>query len=153
MDKIKAMRLFLHATQVGSMSGAGRQFGLSPASVSRQITALEDDLGVRLLNRTSRRLSLTEAGRAYLLRAERLLQDLEEMNSEVTELSSRPFGLLRVQSRISLGTQHIAPLIPELLNRYPDLNVDLWLVDRDCLTSAPMGQFRHIAERRVSGSS
>ena len=84
MDNIKAMRLFLHAAQVGSMSGAGRRFGLSPASVSRQITALEDDLGVRLLNRTSRKLSLTEAGQVYLQRTERLLQDLEEMRDEVS---------------------------------------------------------------------
>ena len=131
MDNIKAMRLFLHATQVGSMSGAGRRFGLSPASVSRQITALEDDLGVRLLNRTSRRLSLTEAGQVYLQRAERLLQDLEEMRDEVTQLTFRPQGTLRVQSRISLGTQHVAPLIPDLLTRYPELKVDLWLVDTD----------------------
>lgn len=131
MDNIKAMRLFLHTSQMGSMSGAGRQFGLSPASVSRHITALEDDLGVRLLNRTSRKLSLTEAGQVYLQRAERLLQDLEEMRGEVTQLNSRPYGTLRVQSRISLGTQHITPLIPELLTRYPDLKVELRLVDTD----------------------
>ncbi|MDG2284595.1 MAG: LysR family transcriptional regulator [Alphaproteobacteria bacterium] len=131
MDNIKAMRLFLHAAQVGSMSGAGRLFGLSPASVSRQISALEDDLGVRLLNRTSRKLSMTEAGQVYLKRAERLLQDWDEMRDEVTQLAFRPQGTLRVQSRISLGTQHIAPLIPDLLTRYPELKVDLWLVDTD----------------------
>ena len=123
--------MFLSAAQLGSLSGAGRRFGLSPASASRQITKLEDDLGVRLLNRTSRKLSLTEAGQVYLQRAERLLQDFEEMRGAVTQLNSQPYGTLRVQSRISLGAQHIAPLIPELLQRYSDLKIELRLVDSD----------------------
>ena len=131
MDKIKAMELFIYSSQAGSMSAAGRRFGLSPASVSRQITSLEDDLGVRLLNRTSRRLALTEAGQIYLNRAERVLQDLEEMRGEMRQLSARPYGTLRVQSRISLGTQYVAPLIPKFLERYPDLKVELKLVDSD----------------------
>lgn len=131
MDNVKAIRLFLQAAQTGSLSGAGREFGLSPASVSRQISSLEDDLGVRLLNRTSRRLSLTEAGQIYLQRAERLLQDMDEMREEVSQLTVRPSGRLRIQSRISLGTQHVAPLIPDLLARYPDLDIDLWLTDTD----------------------
>lgn len=131
MDKIKAMELFIYSSQAGSMSAAGRRFGLSPASVSRQITSLEDDLGVRLLNCTSRRLALTEAGQIYLNRAERVLQDLEEMRGEMRQLSARPYGTLRVQSRISLGTQYVAPLIPKFLERYPDLKVELKLVDLD----------------------
>jgi len=131
MENVKAIRLFLSATQSGSLSAAGREHGLSPASVSRQISALEDELGVRLLNRTSRRLSLTEAGQIYQQRAERLIQDLEEMREEVNQLAVRPRGTLRVQSRISLGTQHVSPLIPEFLEKYPDLNVDLWLTDTD----------------------
>ena len=131
MDSVKTMRLFLTVVQTGSLSGAGRQSGLSPASVSRQITALEDDLGVRLLNRTSRRLSLTEAGQVYLDRAEGLLQDIDEMRDAVTQLAIRPRGTLRIQSRISLGTQYVAPLIPAFLAQYPDLKLDLWLTDND----------------------
>ena len=131
MDHIKAMRLFLTVVQTGSLSGAGRQSGLSPASVSRQITALEDDLGVRLLNRTSRRLSLTEAGQVYLEHAERLLQDIDELRDAVTQMAVKPRGTLRIQSRISLGTQHVAPLIPTFLALYPDLKIDLWLTDND----------------------
>ncbi|MFT5098997.1 MAG: DNA-binding transcriptional LysR family regulator [Candidatus Azotimanducaceae bacterium] len=131
MDHFKTMRLFLTVVQIGSLSGAGRQFGLSPASVSRQITALEDDLGVRLLNRTTRRLSLTEAGKAYLERAERLLQDIDELRDAVSQLAVRPRGTLRIQSRISIGTQHVAPLIPAFLAQYPDLKIDLWLTDTD----------------------
>ncbi len=131
MDNLKTMRLFLTVLQTGSMSGAGRQAGLSPASVSRHITALEDDLGVRLLNRTSRRLSLTDAGQVYLERAEGLLQDMDEMRDAVTQLAARPRGSLRIQSRISLGTQHVAPLIPAFLAQYPDLKIDLWLTESD----------------------
>jgi len=131
MDNVKAMRLFLTVVQTGSLSGAGRQSGLSPASVSRQVTALEDDLGVRLLNRTSRRLSLTEAGQVYLEHAERLLQDIDELRDAVSQMAVKPRGTLRIQSRISLGTQHVAPLIPTFLALYPDLKIDLWLTDND----------------------
>ncbi|MDG2277235.1 MAG: LysR substrate-binding domain-containing protein [Pseudomonadales bacterium] len=131
MDNVKTMRLFLTVVQIGSLSGAGRQSGLSPASVSRQITALEDDLGVRLLNRTSRRLSLTEAGQVYLERAERLLQDIDELRDAVTQLAVRPRGTLRIQSRVTLGTQYVAPLIPAFMAQYPDLKIDLWLTDTD----------------------
>jgi DNA-binding transcriptional LysR family regulator len=131
MDNVKAMRLFLTVVQTGSLSGAGRQSGLSPASVSRQITALEDDLGVRLLNRTSRRLSLTEAGQVYLEHAERLLQDIDELRDAVSQMAVKPRGTLRIQSRISLGTQHVAPLIPTFLALYPDLKIDLGLTDND----------------------
>lgn len=131
MDNLKTMRLFLTVVQAGSLSGAGRQFGLAPASVSRQITALEDDLGVRLLNRTTRRLSLTEAGEAYRERAERLLQDFDELRDTVSQLSVRPRGTLRILSRVSLGTQHVVPLIPTFQAQYPDLKIDLWLTDID----------------------
>ena len=131
MDNVKTMRLFLTVVQTGSLSGAGRQSGLSPASVSRQITALEDDLGVRLLNRTSRRLSLTEAGQVYLEHTERLLQDIDELRDAVSQMAVKPRGTLRIQSRISLGTQHVAPLIPTFLALYPDLKIDLWLTDND----------------------
>ena len=98
MDSVKTMRIFQAIVQNGSLSGAGRQTGLSPASVSRQISALEDDLGVRLLNRTSRRLSMTEAGQVYLERAERLLQDMDEMRDAVSQLAVRPRGSLRIHS-------------------------------------------------------
>lgn len=123
------MRLFVRVAHAGSLSAAGRQVGLSPASVSRHINALEDELGVRLLNRTSRKLSLTEAGELYLRRAERVLAEIEDTKSLVSQLQVRPSGTLRVHARISLGSQHIAPSLPAFLTRYPDLRVDLWLSD------------------------
>ena len=131
MENIKTMRLFLQVVQAGSLSAGSRQSGLSPASVSRQMTALEDDLGVKLLHRTTRKLSLTEAGKVYLERAERLLQDLDDLRDTVNQLAVRPRGNLRIQSRTSLGSQHVAPLIPQFLEHYPDLKIDLWLTDID----------------------
>jgi DNA-binding transcriptional LysR family regulator len=131
MDDLKSMRLFLSVVQTGSLSGAGRQVGLSPASVSRQISSLENDLGVRLLNRTSRRLSLTEAGQVYLERAEHLLHDVEELRDAVSQHAVKPRGTLRILSRISLGTQYVSPLIPAFREQYPDLKIDLWLTDND----------------------
>ena len=125
------MRLFLSVVQAGSLSGAGRQVGLSPASVSRQVTTLEDDLGVRLFHRTSRKLSLTEAGQVYLDRAEHLLYDLEELRDAVSQHAVKPRGTLRILSRISLGTQHVTPLIPTFREQYPDLKIDLWLTDNN----------------------
>jgi DNA-binding transcriptional LysR family regulator len=131
MDNVKTTRLFLTVAQIGSLSGASRHTGLSPASVSRQITALEEDLGVRLLNRTTRKLTLTEAGQVYLERAERLVQDIDELRDAVSQLAIRPRGTLRIQSRTSLGTQLVAPLIPSFLEQYPDLKLYLWLTDTD----------------------
>jgi len=131
IDNVKTMRLLLSAVQAGSLSGAGRKVGLSAASVSRQITALEDDLGVRLLNRTSRRLSLTDAGHTFFTGAQRVLQDIDELRDSVTQLAARPRGTLRVQCRVSLGTQYVAPRISNFLTQYPDLKIDLWLTDND----------------------
>ena len=131
MDNVKTTRLFLTVAQIGSLSGASRHTGLSPASVSRQITALEEDLGVRLLNRTTRKLTLTEAGQVYLERAERLVQDIDELRDAVSQLAIRPRGTLRIQFRTSLGTQLVAPLIPSFLEQYPDLKLYLWLTDTD----------------------
>jgi DNA-binding transcriptional LysR family regulator len=131
IDNVKTTRLFLTVAQIGSLSGASRHTGLSPASVSRQITALEEDLGVRLLNRTTRKLTLTEAGQVYLERAERLVQDIDELRDAVSQLAIRPRGTLRIQSRTSLGTQLVAPLIPSFLEQYPDLKLYLWLTDTD----------------------
>jgi len=129
LESLRAMRLFVCAVREGSFSAAGRRFGLSPASVSRQINALEDALAVRLVNRTSRRLTLTEAGELYCQRAEAILREVSDMNDAVSQFHSAPRGLLRVHCRIMLGTQHVAPALPGFLERYPDIQVDLMLSD------------------------
>lgn len=119
------MQLFVMVCQHGSLSAAGRHLGFSPASVSRHINNLEDLLGVRLLNRTSRKLTLTEAGELYLHRAEQILNDIKETHESISELQQLPRGTLRVHSRLLVGTLHLVPALPQFLAQYPELKVDL----------------------------
>ncbi len=96
----------------------------------RHINALEDRLGTRLLNRTSRKLSVTEAGALYCSRIEQILVEMNDIETQVTQLQVAPHGTLRVHCRTSLGEQHLAPALPVFLARYPDLRIDLSLTDR-----------------------
>lgn len=121
------MRLFVGVVQNGSLSAAGRQHGLSPASVSRHISALEESVGGRLLNRTSRKLTLTEAGEIYFQKIEHILQQITEANDSVAQLQSVPRGTLRVHSRMLVGHQYIVPALPDFMKQYPDIKVDLLL--------------------------
>jgi DNA-binding transcriptional LysR family regulator len=104
--------------------------GLSPASVSRHIGELETRLGVQLLNRTTRHLSLTEAGRIYAQRVDQVLHSIEEAEAAALTLQRTPRGTLRVHSRTMFGTTVLTPLMPSFQKRYPDLKVELRLSER-----------------------
>lgn len=121
------MRLFASAVQQGSLSAAGRQFGLSPASVSRHISELEQQLGGQLLNRTSRRLTLTEAGQIYHRQIEQILLQITEAGESVTHFQSVPRGTLRVHSRMLVGHHILVPAMPRFLAAYPEIRLDLTL--------------------------
>lgn len=121
------MRIFVMVVQNGSLSSAGRVIGMSPASISRYINALEDGIGSRLLNRSSRKLALTEAGQIYFKYTERVLRDLDEAGSLISEIQGSPRGTLRVHSRLLVGTQMIVPALPEFMRRYPDVKIDLMM--------------------------
>ncbi|CAN0481285.1 unnamed protein product, partial [Discosporangium mesarthrocarpum] len=123
------MRLFNKVAETGSFSAAGRAIGLAPSSVSRQISALEDQLGTRLFNRTTRKLHLTEAGEIYRGHTERIISDIEEANSAVTELQDEPRGTLRINIPVVFGRRYIATTLPEFLDRYPELSVELQVTD------------------------
>jgi len=129
MDTLSTMGLFVEATEAGSFSAAGRKLGLAPSSVARSISALEDDLGVRLLNRTTRKLSLTEAGRLYHERARRILAEVEEAKLSVAQLEAAPRGTLRISMPVVFGRLHVAPALPEFLATYPDIRIDLSMTD------------------------
>lgn len=131
LPSLRDMELFVAVVQAGNLSAAGRRFGLSPASVSRYINALEDRLGVRLLNRTSRKLSVSDVGAVFYQRAERILNDIRETKIEVTREHIRPQGVLHVHSRFLVGLQYIAPALPLFLEQYPEINVDLTLSNED----------------------
>lgn len=129
MDTLHGMRLFSEVVDSGSFSAAGRKFGLAASSVSRQVGSLEDALGARLLNRSTRKLSLTEAGRLYHERVRQIIADVEDANRSVSHLEAVPRGLLRINGPTVFGRLHIAPHLPEFLRRFPEIDIDLTLTD------------------------
>ncbi|MGH1483182.1 MAG: LysR family transcriptional regulator [Geminicoccales bacterium] len=129
MNTLEGMNFLVEAVDSGSFSAAGRRLGLAPSSIARGIGALEDELGVRLLNRTTRSLSLTEAGRLYHERAQRILAEVEETNLSITQLEANPRGTLRLNVPSAFGRAHIAPMLPEFLSTFPDVMIDLSTTD------------------------
>ena len=129
MDTLTGMRLFNKVAETGSFSAAGRAIGLAPSSVSRQISALEDDLGTRLFNRTTRKLHLTEAGEIYHSHTERILADIDEATAAVSELQDNPRGILRLNIPVVFGRRYIANTLPEFQERYPEVEVELQVTD------------------------
>lgn len=130
MDQFTAMKVFRRVVELEGFSAAARDLKLSNAAVSKNVSELEADLGVRLLTRTTRRLSVTEAGEAYYKRCVRVLEELEEARDEASELAHTPRGTLRISAPVSFGLMHLAQAIPKFLELYPGLQVDLVLNDR-----------------------
>ncbi|MBK1696262.1 LysR family transcriptional regulator [Rhodovibrio salinarum] len=129
-EHLSAMAVFARVVEEGSFSHAARGLGLSKSAVSKQVGRLEDRLGVRLLNRTTRQLSLTEAGTAFYEHCRQLVADAEAAESAVTHLAAAPRGTLRVNAPMSFGQLHVAPALPEFLAAYPELSVEMQLSDR-----------------------
>jgi DNA-binding transcriptional LysR family regulator len=130
-DSIQEMAVFARVVGAGSLSAAARELGLSPALVSRRLAALEARLGVRLINRTTRSLHLTDDGATYFEACQRVLADIEEADATVSAGRVEPRGALRVALPASFGHQHIAPLVPRFAERYPQVQLALSLSDRN----------------------
>lgn len=130
MDRLAGIPAFESVVAAGSFAGAARALGLSVAAVSKQVRALEDRLGVRLLHRTTRQVRLTDAGQRFHERSERILADLEEAEREVAAGQATPRGRVRVSAPMSFGQRHLGPLVSAFLARHPDVEVDLVLDDR-----------------------
>jgi len=130
LDRVKSLEVFAKVASAGSLSAAGRALGLSQTMVTKHIAALEARLGTRLFHRTTRRLSITDAGRNYLESAERILAELEAADGAVAAERYEPRGLLRLNAPVSFGARQIAPLLSEFSRRHPRLNVELGLSDR-----------------------
>jgi DNA-binding transcriptional LysR family regulator len=130
MDKLSTIRTFVRVTQVGSLAGAGEELGLSRSAVTKQIMWLEDQLGVRLLNRTTRSLSLTEAGVIYRDRCVQILEELQDAETELAEGSTAVRGTLRIHAPPSFGMFHIAPQLARFLQQHVGLKASLSLSDR-----------------------
>jgi DNA-binding transcriptional LysR family regulator len=130
MDRLAAIEAFVRVAECGSFSQAAQRLHSSKSVVSRQVGALEAELGARLIHRTTRALTLTEAGRSYFERATRILADLDEANASVGQLQSAPRGQLRVNAPMSFGFLHLASAVPDFLNRYGDVELELIMNDR-----------------------
>ena len=170
MDKLLALKMFVQAVDSKGFSSAARQLGLATSSVTRMIDALEAELGAVLLNRSTRQISLSDAGGAYYLKAREVLNAVAEADASVTDRGELPAGHLRISVPVALGRRLIAPHIASLLKRYPQLVLDMTLSDdivellgervdlairlgsaaaMDGVVSRPVGHFR----RRVVASA
>lgn len=130
MDTLGAMRAFVAIVDAGSLTAAAAALDRAPPSMVRTLAVLEEHLGVRLLARTTRRMSLTEEGRLYLHRCRRILADVEEAEREVMDRDAEPRGELRATAPVLFGLRHVAPAVTELLQHHPRLRVELVLLDR-----------------------
>lgn len=130
MGKFREISTFVEVVNRGSLSAAARAEGIAPAMIGRRLDALEARLGVKLLQRTTRRLALTDEGTAFLEDCQRILAELEEAESAVSERSARATGNLVVSAPAGFGRQHVAPLLPSFLAEHRELSVNLNLSDR-----------------------
>ena len=127
MDPLDGIAAFARVVDSGSFSAAARRLNISKSAVSAHVQRLEERLGVRLINRTTRRLSMTEAGAAYYRHCARILAEAEAAEQAATALQREPRGTLRISAPDSFGWMHVAPAVPAFLKRYPDLAVDITL--------------------------
>jgi DNA-binding transcriptional LysR family regulator len=130
MDRIDAMQAFVAVADLRGFAPAARKLKLSPSAVTRLIAALEDRLGVRLLQRTTRSVALTDVGARYLERTRRILADVEEAERSAEGERTRPAGRLVVSAPVGFGRLHVSPLMSAYLKRYGDVSAELRLEDR-----------------------
>lgn len=130
MDKLKSLMIFTRSAQCCSFSEAARQLGMAPSAVSRAVLRLEDELGVRLLQRTTRSLTLTEEGNRFYQRCQQIIHDLEEAELEVKQSQAMPLGTLRLDLSFVFGKLHIAPALLQFATQYPELNLNVSFSDR-----------------------
>lgn len=124
------MVVFAHVAETGSFSAAARRLGMSRSAVSKAVAKLEKALGARLLNRSTRHLSMTEVGAALVEHCSRILDEVEQAERVVDNLHGQPRGMLKVVASVAFGTLHVAPALAEFLGLYPELNMDMTITDR-----------------------
>lgn len=130
MDRLTAMKVFVNVVETGSFSAASERMDLSRAAASKYVSQLETHLGGRLLNRTTRRISLTESGRLYFERCREILQNLEEADGAVTGLAQEPRGTLRISVPTNFASLHLVPLVARFTKDFPDVEVEMMCSDR-----------------------
>src|SRR5215467_170711 len=130
MDRILSMAVFKRVVDAGSFAAAARHLGMSPEMAGNHVKALEAHLGVRLLNRTTRRMHLTEAGAAYHARCAQILSEIEQAEAEAGSQQAAPSGLLRITGPLTFGELHLGSAISDYMARYPAVGVEVFLSDR-----------------------
>lgn len=130
MDRIDAMKVFVAALSEGSLAGAGRKLGKSPAAVSRAIAFLEAQVGTELIHRTTRSLKLSEAGERYAIACRRILTDLEEADMTAAGERSAPRGMLTITAPVAAGEEMLRPVLDAFMDRFPEVSVRLHMLDR-----------------------
>ena len=130
MDRLRSMEVFVKVVETGSFIAASEALGISRPMASKHLAELESELGVRLLDRTTRRISLTEAGRSFHLRCQTIFAEIEEAVAEAGNMQAEPRGLLRINAPLTFGKAHLARAISEFQSQYPQISVDLTLNDR-----------------------
>jgi len=130
MDKLESMKAFVEVVNHSGFAAAGRHVGLSRSVVNKLVAQLESDIGVQLLQRTTRRVSPTDTGRAYYERCVDILAEVKAAELSVTQMQAEPKGTLRINAPMSFGTMHLAEAIAHFMQRYPDIQVQLTLNDR-----------------------
>jgi DNA-binding transcriptional LysR family regulator len=130
MDKLASLQSFIRVVEDGSFAAAARTVGQSRSQVNRAVVALEDDLGVQLLNRTTRKVSVTPSGQAFYQRAKNILSELDDAEDSIRENRDSPAGDIRINAPMSFGTLHLGPALVDFARLYPDIRVELSLNDR-----------------------
>lgn len=130
MDRLNAMRVFVAVADAGALSAAGRRLGMPLTTVSRQLKALEEALDTRLVTRSTRRLALTEPGRAYLETCRRVLSDLDAAERRLAGEQAEPQGVLALTAPVVFGRRHVLPAVTAFLEAYPRMSVRMFLMDR-----------------------
>lgn len=130
LDRLTSMAVFVRAADLGSFTAAAAEFGLSTQMVSKHIMALEQQLGSRLLHRTTRKQSLTEIGYLYHERCQTILAEVEAAGALTEQAQATPRGRLRINAPVTFGSQSLVPLITRYLRQYPEVEIDLTLSDR-----------------------
>src|SRR3954467_13100772 len=130
MDKLKQLESFVSVASRGSLTAAARAEGVAPGIMGRRLDAPEERLGVKLLVRTTRRITLTHEGSAFLEDCQRLLSDLSNAEASVSAGGVKASGHLRITAPAGFGRRHVAPLVPGFLSRHPDVSLSLNLSDR-----------------------
>lgn len=128
---VVSLRLALQVARLGSFAAVARSMDVDPSSISRAVAQVEDDLGLRLFQRTTRRLTVTEAGALYLSRVDALIDELDEAHDAAMAIQSGPRGTLRLTTSVAFGETCISPLVPAFRSAYPDLKLELLFTDRN----------------------